>query len=109
MDVRRVVRNNQVLSVDGSDCGATLKRIVITLLEASSTRAYGEQKLVGVRDIFAACGRQVDVAVRLEPVSLNHLYSSDELLAFFMGKNTPERQDFIIDNLRIEKDLVETK
>ena len=45
--------------------------------------------------------------IRLAPVNLNHLYSSDELLAFFMGKNTPERQDFIIDNLRVEKDLVE--
>ncbi len=45
--------------------------------------------------------------IRLEPVNLNHLYSSDELLGFFMGKNTPERQDFIIDNLRVEKDLVE--
>jgi topoisomerase-4 subunit B len=45
--------------------------------------------------------------IRLEPVSLNHLYSSDELLAFFMGKNTPERQDFIIDNLKVEKDLIE--
>ncbi|HTL67512.1 MAG TPA: DNA topoisomerase IV subunit B [Lacunisphaera sp.] len=47
--------------------------------------------------------------IRLDPVNLHHLYSSDELLAFFMGKNTPERQDFIIDNLRIEKDLVEAK
>ncbi|MBS0663354.1 MAG: type IIA DNA topoisomerase subunit B [Verrucomicrobia bacterium] len=45
--------------------------------------------------------------IRLEPVNLHHLGSSDELLAFFMGKNTPERQDFIIDNLRVEKDLVE--
>ena len=27
--------------------------------------------------------------------------------SFFMGKNTPERQDFIIGNLRVEKDLVE--
>ncbi len=45
--------------------------------------------------------------IRLEPVNLHHLYSSDELLAFFMGKNTPERQDFIIGNLRVEKDLVE--
>jgi topoisomerase-4 subunit B len=45
--------------------------------------------------------------IRLEPVNLNHLHSSDELLSFFMGKNTPERQDFIIDNLRVEKDLVE--
>ena len=46
--------------------------------------------------------------IRLDPVNLHHLYSSDELLSFFMGKNTPERQDFIIDNLRVEKDLVET-
>jgi len=45
--------------------------------------------------------------IRLEPVNLHHLASSDELLAFFMGKNTPERQDFIIDNLRVEKDLIE--
>ena len=47
--------------------------------------------------------------IRLEPISLNHLYSSDELLSFFMGKNTPERQDFIIGNLKIEKDLVDAK
>ena len=45
--------------------------------------------------------------MRLEPVTLAHLHDSDELLSFFMGKNTPERQDFIIDNLRVEKDLVE--
>ncbi len=45
--------------------------------------------------------------IRLEPVSLNHLQDSAELLSFYMGKNTPERQDFIIDNLRVEKDLVE--
>jgi topoisomerase-4 subunit B len=31
------------------------------------------------------------------------------MLEFFMGKNTPERQDFIIDNLRVEKDLLETE
>ena len=30
-----------------------------------------------------------------------------DLLGFYMGKNTPERQDFIIDNLKVEKDLVE--
>ena len=44
--------------------------------------------------------------IRLEPLTLNHLHNSGDLLGFFMGKNTPERQDFIIDNLRIEKDLV---
>ncbi|HEY3897068.1 MAG TPA: DNA topoisomerase IV subunit B [Chthoniobacter sp.] len=47
--------------------------------------------------------------IRLEPVNLHHLYSSDELLSFFMGKNTPERQEFIIGNLRVEKDLVEAE
>lgn len=47
--------------------------------------------------------------IRLEPVSLNHLHNSDELLSFYMGKNTPDRQDFIIGNLRVEKDLVEAK
>jgi len=45
--------------------------------------------------------------IRLDPVGLHHLNSSDELLSFFMGKNTPERQDFIIGNLRVEKDLIE--
>jgi topoisomerase-4 subunit B len=45
-------------------------------------------------------------AIRLEPVTLAHLHNSDGLLDFFMGKNTPERQDFIIKNLRVEKDLV---
>ncbi len=45
--------------------------------------------------------------IRLEPVTLAHLHNSDDLLGFFMGKNTPERQDFIIGNLRVEKDLIE--
>ena len=45
--------------------------------------------------------------IRLEPLTLNHVHNSDLLLSFFMGKNTPERQDFIIDNLRVEKDVVE--
>jgi len=43
----------------------------------------------------------------LDPINLHHLYSSDELLSFFMGKNTQERQEFIIENLRVEKDLIE--
>jgi hypothetical protein len=46
-------------------------------------------------------------AIRLDPINLHHLYSSDELLSFFIGKNTPARQEFIIENLRVEKDLVE--
>ena len=30
-----------------------------------------------------------------------------DLLSFYMGKNTPDRQEFIIDNLKVEKDVVE--
>jgi len=45
--------------------------------------------------------------IRLEPVLFKRDESSSELLKFYMGKNTPERQDFIIENLRIEEDLVE--
>ncbi|MGK7396871.1 MAG: DNA topoisomerase IV subunit B [Candidatus Cyclobacteriaceae bacterium M3_2C_046] len=44
--------------------------------------------------------------IRLEPVILNKDTSIKNLLNFYMGKNTPVRQNFIIDNLKIEKDLV---
>ncbi|MDR9373955.1 MAG: type IIA DNA topoisomerase subunit B, partial [Schleiferiaceae bacterium] len=45
--------------------------------------------------------------IRLDPVMLNKDYTTEQLLAFYMGKNTPSRQDFIIQNLRIEPDVVE--
>jgi topoisomerase-4 subunit B len=44
--------------------------------------------------------------MRLEPVILSKDAQIQKLLNYFMGKNTPERQKFIIDNLRIEKDVV---
>lgn len=49
----------------------------------------------------------IGMGIRLEPVSLKNLPDTDKLLGFYMGKNTPDRQDFIIENLRVEKDLVE--
>ena len=45
--------------------------------------------------------------IRLEPIILKKETSIRELLAFYMGKNTPDRQGFIIDNLKVEKDLAE--
>jgi topoisomerase-4 subunit B len=45
--------------------------------------------------------------IRLEPVLLSKDASIDSILSYFMGKNTPERQEFIIDNLRVEKDPTE--
>ena len=47
--------------------------------------------------------------IRLDPVLLKSSSSINELLTFYMGKNTPNRQLFIIDNLRVEKDVVETE
>jgi len=35
------------------------------------------------------------------------LHNVDGLLAFYMGKNTPERQGFIIENLHVDKDLLQ--
>lgn len=43
--------------------------------------------------------------MRLEPVLLSQEIKIKQLLTYFMGKNSPERQQFIIDNLRVEKDL----
>jgi len=44
--------------------------------------------------------------IRLEPVMITKEAVVHDLLSFYMGKNTPERQDFIIENLKVEKDLV---
>ena len=45
--------------------------------------------------------------IRLDPVMLDRTVGIDELLSFYMGKNTPKRQEFIIDNLKVELDQVE--
>jgi topoisomerase-4 subunit B len=42
----------------------------------------------------------------LEPVEHSNDGVIKQLLGFYMGKNTPERQDFIIQNLKIELDLL---
>jgi topoisomerase-4 subunit B len=45
--------------------------------------------------------------MRKDPVIIGKDSTIQELLNYYMGKNTPERQDFIIDNLVVEKDMVE--
>lgn len=47
--------------------------------------------------------------IRLDPVMLDRETSIEELLQFYMGKNTPNRQEFIINNLKVELDLIEEK
>ena len=45
--------------------------------------------------------------IRLDPVMLDKNMTIDDLLSFYMGKNTPKRQEFIIDNLKVELDKIE--
>ena len=49
----------------------------------------------------------IGAGIRLDQVTLRKDDNVKELLAYYMGKNTTERQQFIIDNLVIEEDKVE--
>lgn len=44
--------------------------------------------------------------IRLDPVIIDTSTTVEELLKFYMGKNTPDRQQFIIDNLKVELDII---
>ncbi|CAN5234151.1 DNA topoisomerase IV subunit B [soil metagenome] len=52
--------------------------------------------------------RFISEDMKLQPVMLLPETHIQHLLEYYMGKNTPSRQDFIIDNLKVEMDLVET-
>ena len=45
--------------------------------------------------------------IRLDPIMMDKNTSVEQLLSFYMGKNTPDRQEFIINNLKVELDTVE--
>jgi topoisomerase IV subunit B len=49
----------------------------------------------------------IDENIRLQPVIMTDEMNIDHILDYYMGKNTPERQDFIVENLRIEFDEVD--
>ena len=51
--------------------------------------------------------RFIGADMRLQPVIMDQGEHLQNLLEYYMGKNTPQRQDFIIDNLRVELDLIE--
>ena len=50
-------------------------------------------------------GKFIGDNIKLKPVILQKDTTIQKMLGYYMGKNTPERQEFIIDNLYIEKDL----
>ena len=82
---------------------------------------YSEEERV---EAIVKCGKQAEITrfkglgeishtefrtfigpnMHLEPVILRYDFGIKELLDFYMGKNTADRQKFIIDNLRIEDD-----
>lgn len=45
--------------------------------------------------------------IRLDPIMMDKNTSIEQLLSFYMGKNTPDRQEFIIKNLKVELDQIE--
>lgn len=52
-------------------------------------------------------GLFIGADMRLDPVILKKDTTIQQLLLYYMGKNTPDRQEFIIKNLRVEKDIAE--
>lgn len=54
-------------------------------------------------------GNFIGEDIRLQPVNIDKEKHLQKTLEFYMGKNTPDRQEFIIENLRIELDAVEAK
>jgi topoisomerase-4 subunit B len=46
-------------------------------------------------------------SIRLDPIMMDKTTSIEQLLSFYMGKNTPDRQEFIIKNLKVDLDVVE--
>ena len=45
--------------------------------------------------------------IRLDPIMMDKNTSIEQLLSFYMGKNTPDRQEFIIKNLKVDLDVIE--
>ena len=84
--------------------------------ETERNRALGElgknpevTRFKGLGEISAGEFKDfIGKKIRLDPVTLAQVHDTDELLAFYMGKNTVQRQEFIIENLVVEKDLVST-
>ena len=52
-------------------------------------------------------GRFIGEDIKLAPVRLDNKVKIEDLLTYYMGKNTTERQEFIIENLRVELDEAE--
>ena len=62
-----------------------------------------ERKIPTFLETFEAF---IGEGMKLTPVMTNPKKSIDEILSYYMGKNTPDRQKFIIENLKLEEELI---
>jgi topoisomerase-4 subunit B len=95
------VRNKQetIYCYDESEKQAAMKKLGVKP-EITRFKGLGEIS----PDEFA---RFIGSDMKLQPVIMDQGEHLHNLLEYYMGKNTPQRQDFIIDNLRVELDLIE--
>ena len=95
------VRNKQetIYCYDEKEKQAAIKKLGIKP-EITRFKGLGEIS----PDEFA---RFISADMKLQPVIMEQGEHVQNLLEYYMGKNTPQRQDFIIDNLKVELDLVE--
>ena len=80
----------------------TLRRAIAAFICAAGTRFKGLGEISP--DEFAGF---INHDIKLQPVMLLPDTHIQQLLEYYMGNNTPSRQDFIIDNLKVELDLIE--
>jgi topoisomerase-4 subunit B len=97
------VRNKQetIYCYDEGEKQAAMKKLG-TKPEITRFKGLGEIS----PDEFA---RFISSDMRVQPVMIMPETHIQEILEYYMGKNTPQRQDFIIDNLKVELDLVDGK
>jgi topoisomerase-4 subunit B len=95
------VRNKQetIYCYDESEKQAAMKKLGAKP-EITRFKGLGEIS----PDEFA---RFISVDMKLQPVIMEQGEHVQNLLEYYMGKNTPQRQDFIIENLKVELDLIE--
>ena len=72
-------------------------------LQALGAKANLPASRVWARSARTNSGSFIGDDIRLDPVVIGKESRITEMMTFFMGKNTPDRQSFIIENLRVEK------
>jgi hypothetical protein len=82
---------------------------IIELMHASTRDENSKEVRINSFDFDNNLKRKfINDNIRLIPVGVNTFSDIKQTLEFYMGKNTPDRQEFIISNLKVEKDDIDT-